>query len=67
MEIKRKVIIQLELAFDVWSLFFSVARKVISNVKGGVTLTNNDYSKIMNIPVNRSLQLLKEAYSLTDL
>lgn len=62
---KRRAIIDLELAFDVWSLLFSVTRQVLMNsVK--VTLCNNDYVLILNKPVAEALETIKKTYLLSE-
>ena len=61
----KRIIIDFELAFDVWSLLFCVARQTIMNTKS-VSLSNRDYIHIINKPVSLGVQSLQKTYGLSD-
>ena len=55
---KSRIIIDLELVFDFWSLLFCAARQVISNNYHGVILSNKDYAHIVNKPISEAVKTL---------
>ena len=61
----KRIIIDFELAYDVWSLLFCVARQIIMNKKS-VSLTNRDYIHIINKPVSLGVHTLQKTYGLSD-
>lgn len=61
----KRIIIDFELAYDVWSLLFCVARQTIMNKKS-VSLTNRDYIHIINKPVCLGVHTLQKTYGLSD-
>ena len=64
--IQNRIIIDIELVFDFWSLLFCAARHVISNKYHGVTLSNKDYSHIVNKPINVAVRALQASHGLSD-
>lgn len=63
---KPRIIIDIELVFDFWSLLFCAARQVISNNYHGVTLSNKDYAHIVNKPIGEAVKNLQVAHGLSD-
>jgi hypothetical protein len=63
---KPRIIIDIELVFDFWSLLFCAARQVISNKYHGVTLSNKDYAHIVNKPIGEAVKNLQVAHGLND-
>jgi hypothetical protein len=63
---KPRIIIDIELLFDFWSLLFCAARQVISNNYHGVTLSNKDYAHIVNKPIGEAVKNLQVAHGLSD-
>ena len=55
---KSRVVLDIELVYDFWSLLFCAARQVISNHYQGVSLTNKDYAHIVNKPINEGVKCL---------
>jgi hypothetical protein len=63
---KPRIIIDIDLVFDFWSLLFCAARQVISNNYHGVTLSNKDYAHIVNKPIGEAVKNLQVAHGLSD-
>lgn len=63
---QHRIIIDLELVFDFWSLLFCAARQVISNNYHGVTLSNKDYAHIVNKPISAAVKSLQVTHGLSD-
>ena len=63
---KRRVFIQLELAFDIWSLFFGITRQAVAHSLNPQSLSNKDYLKIMNVTLETSLSKLEMAFNLNE-
>lgn len=61
----RRVVIDLEQAYDIWSLLFCAIKNEIFNSKN-INIKNTDYSLIMNKSLAVSLQNIKKEYSLDD-
>ena len=60
-----RILIDLHLVFDFWSLLFSVGRQVIFNVKK-LSLNNEAYSHIVNFPISQGILNLQRNYDLSD-
>lgn len=59
---KRRVFIQLELAYDIWSLLFGITRQTVSQSLNPQKVSNNDYTKIMNVSLEKGLQNVQRAF-----
>ena len=62
----KRVVIDIELAYDFWSLMFCIARQVVNNNNKSLSLTNTDYSHIVNKSVYNSLRSMQQAYELSE-